>query len=154
MTPIQLGWLAGIIDGEGCITVTKQKPGSGGRRNTSHRLYLKVTMCDEATIDHIKAITGTGAKTSSKIGAWSRSWTWWAANVQATAIIKRVRRHLITKAYEADLALEWRALGLSPAGGHRGSQPIPPDLLRERERLFVALRDAKPSARFRRSRLA
>ena len=29
MTEVELGWLAGIVDGEGCITINRQRPGSG-----------------------------------------------------------------------------------------------------------------------------
>lgn len=142
---VETAWLAGLIDGEGCITVNKQRPGSGGRVNVSYRLYLKITMCHEVTIRRILEITGVGAITTNipKNPKRRQSWTWWASNRQAAMIIQEVRPFLVTKAHEADIALEWADAPLAPRGGPGGGKPVPPVLLAAREDIYQRLRAAK-----------
>lgn len=149
MKPTEAAWLAGIIDGEGCITITRQKPGSGGRKNWSYRLYLKVTMGDEATIRRILAIAGCGTVTVQKPKpgkGWNIAFTWWASSREALSILARTRPHLVTKSQEADIAAEWGRLPLAPRGGRSGGKPVPPELLKARHNLFLRLRKAKPKS--------
>ena len=149
MTNTDAAWLAGIIDGEGCITITRQAPGTDRRKNWSYRLYVKVTMGHEPTVRRIATLVGCGAVTTWKPLKHNRSWTWWAASREALAVLTRIRPYLITKAEEADIAAEWGRLPLSPRGGSRGSRETPPDLLAARHSLFIRLREVKPGARFR-----
>lgn len=142
-------WAAGIIDGEGCITISRQRAGAGGRINPSHRLYVKVSMGHLPTIDRLHEIFGAGSRHVQPGGRWNDAYIWMVSTRQAGDVLRAVRPHLVTKADEADLALEFLALPIGLTGGARGNAVLPPKLVAERERLFVALRDAKPSARFR-----
>jgi hypothetical protein len=144
-----VAWAAGIIDGEGCITISRQRPGTGGRVNPSHRLYLKVTMGHQPTVELLRQIFRVGSVHLQRGGRWNDAHTWLVAARQAGDVLLAVRPYLFTKAVEADLALQFLDLPRSPRGGRGGNQPLPPELLAERERLFAALRDTKPSARFR-----
>lgn len=150
MDPCAVAWAAGIIDGEGCITITKQQPGSGGRVNVSHRMFVKVTMGHQPTVERLRAIFGLGTITVQRGTRWNDAYTWWAATRDAGRVLNAVRPHLVTKAEEADIALEFLALPRGLTGGRGGNQRLSPQMVAERERLFEQLRDAKPSARFRR----
>lgn len=152
MIDTEIAWLAGIFDGEGCITISRQKPGKDGRKNWSYRLYLKVTMGHELTINRIFALTGIGTVTIQKSKHHNQAWTWWAASREALNVLDQLRPYLVTKALEADLAFEWGALPLAPRGGRGGGQEVPQDLLAARHSLFEQMRDAKPSARFRKEK--
>lgn len=149
MNDIEIGYLAGIIDGEGCITITRQKPGTGGRKNWSYRLYLKVTMGHRETVDRLREMTGVGSVHEQKTAHWNTAWSWIVSTRDAQGILELVRPHLITKAIEADLALEWCYLPLAPLGGRNGGKEIPQEIQDQRHRLFVAMKEAKPSYRFR-----
>lgn len=150
---LRIAWAAGIFDGEGCITINCQQPGSGGRINPSYRLYLKVTMGHRATVDCLCDLFSVGTVTIQHSNAGHNdAYTWWVASRQAIEVIKLMRPYLVTKADEADLALEWSQLPLANRGGRGGGQPLPASLLAERHRLFELMRDAKPSARFRAAR--
>lgn len=148
-TEIEWAWFAGVVDGEGCVTITRQRPGSGGRRNYSYRLYVKVAMCHEPTIRRLRDLAGLGAVTLSTPGQYLPSWCWWAANRQGIAVLERIRPYLITKAEETDIALEWGHLPLAPLGGRGGGQFVPTELLGARRVLFERLRDAKLTTRAR-----
>lgn len=152
MEPLKVAWAAGIIDGEGCITITKQQPGSGGRVNPSHRLYVKVSMGHLPTVERLREIFGRGAITTwrSKSPRENDAYCWWVAARDAQAVLDAVRPHLVTKAEEADIGLEFLALPRFLTGGKGGNRPLAPETVAQREALFVRLRDAKPTARFRR----
>lgn len=155
MLDTEVAWAAGIIDGEGCITITRQKPGTSGRINPSHRLFLKVTMGHEPTVRRLLAIFGVGSvhlQESSQ--GYNDAWSWWVASRQAGDVLMLVRPYLVTKAAEADLGFEFLALPSGTTGGRNGNAPLPAALIVERERLFAELRDAKPSARFRAAKKA
>jgi len=151
----ELAWAAGLFDGEGCITISRQRPGTGRRESLNYRLFLKVTMGHRPTIERLVAIFSVGS-----IHPWCDSsdrehnpaYSWWVASRQAVAVIEQLRPYLVTKAIEADLALEWGRLPLAPRGGRGGGTRVPAELLAARHRLFEAMRDAKPSARFRAGR--
>ena len=144
-----VAWAAGILDGEGCITMNRQRPGTGGRINPSHRLFVKVTMGHRPTVDRLREIFGVGSVHVQRSARWNDAYSWWVASRQAGFVLRTVRPYLVTKAAEAELAMEFLALPSGTTGGRLGNAPLPPELIAERERLFVALRDAKPSARFR-----
>jgi len=147
--PLAVAWAAGVIDGEGCITITRQAPGTDGRVNPSHRLYLKVSMGHYETIRRLQSIFQRGAITRQPGGQWNDAWVWWVAQRQAGEVLHEVRPHLVTKAAEADLALEFLAIPRHTQGGPGGTRPLAPETVAARETMFARLRDAKPSARFR-----
>jgi hypothetical protein len=138
-------WAAGIIDGEGCITILRQHPGQSGRINTSYRVYLKVTMGHAPTIARLVDIFQVGSVHLQRSTRWNDAFSWWVASRQAEVVLHIVRPYLVTKAVEADLAFEFFALGVGRGGG----QVLPPELLAGRHRLFLAMQQAKPSHRFR-----
>lgn len=149
MNDAQRGWLAGIIDGEGCITISKQQPGTGGRVSPSHRLYLKVTMGHLETINHCLELTGRGSVHIQRHPHYNDAWSWLVAGNEAAGVIRQVYDLLITKREEADVALEFAALPRSMQGGSGGTKRLHPSYIAARESCFERLRDLKPSARFR-----
>jgi hypothetical protein len=149
ISDMDLAYLAGLTDGEGCFTISRAKP-RVKQRSTNYRLYFKITMGHEPTIRRLREIIGCGSVTKQKSRKWNDAWTIWLANRQAVGLIALLRPYLFTKAIEADIALEWGLLPLAPRGGRGGGHVVPADLLRARQLLFERLRDAKPSARFRR----
>lgn len=152
MRAVKVAWAAGVFDGEGCITINKQRPGTGGRKNVNHRLYIKVTMGHLPTVERLQDIFGKGTITLQKSAkGHNDAHTWWVASREAGEVLGLMRQYLITKAAEADLAFEFLALPIPPRGGAGGNQCLPPEVIAARERLFIAMRDIKPSARFRKA---
>ncbi len=141
---VELAWVAGIIDGEGCISIQARPQPSG---SICHTCFLKITMGHKPTIELLRDLFGIGSVTiQDKHGPRTNdSWTWWTASCKAHAVICKVRPYLVTKAYEADIALEFLSLPSSKRGRNR----INPELIVERERLRLLISNAKPTARFR-----
>lgn len=148
-------WAAGLIDGEGCITITRQAP-SKRRISPSHRLYLKVTMTHKPTVARLAAIFEVGSlhRQGKRSARTNAGWSWWVSARQACSVLKLVRPFLVTKAVEADIAFKFMELPVWWKGGRRGNSVVPPELVAKRESLYWKLREAKPSSRFRPGRLS
>lgn len=56
MTQVELGWIAGIIDGEGCISVKGR--GNRGNRVTHSSLSVTVVSVDKIIVKKLKQIIG------------------------------------------------------------------------------------------------
>ena len=75
----QLAWLAGLIDGEGCISLTRRSPQRKHRCvSPSYRLILKVSMCHLATVRRCREITGLGSLHMQDVQKkhYSSAYTW------------------------------------------------------------------------------
>lgn len=70
---LELGWLVGIIEGEGYIGIVRPKD------RKTHRFYISVEMTDEDVVRRLHSITGKG-----NVNRWERpnhpewkpSWIW------------------------------------------------------------------------------
>lgn len=141
---LELAWAAGLLDGEGCISLTLRQP-RGKSVNPSYILILKVTMCDKATVERMYSIfkVGTLQNQSKQKAHYSVSYTWFCNAEAASLVIPQVRPWLFTKAKEADLAMEFLSLELANRGGNGGGQPMPKILIRKRHAYWLKLRYAK-----------
>lgn len=152
MRKTDLAWAAGLIDGEGCICLirhpAKQFKGAVSER---YHLVLRVSMCHKVTVDRIHGLFSIGSrsvytpKTSARV---SESYAWTCNSRQAEIVLKLIRPYLVTKAVEADLALEYLALPTPPRGGRGGGSPIPSDIQRKRYDLYLRLRMQKTRNRY------
>ncbi len=142
-----LAWAAGLIDGEGCITIQYKKANiKNGSRNPSHSLLLKVTMTHEPTVRRLHKLFEVGTIQLQRLSLKDADKPWnpafsWICNPRAAAyVIAWIRPYLFTKAEEADIALEFAALPRA----HGSSNVTPPELVERRHALYVKMHDIKP----------
>lgn len=141
-----LAWAAGLIDGEGCITIQYKKASiKNGSRNPGHSLLLKVTMTHEPTIRRLYKLFEVGTVQLQRISkkdvgkSWNPAYSWICNPVAAAYVIGFVRPYLFTKADEADIALEFASLPRA-----RGSSNLIPVVeLERRHALYVKMHDIK-----------
>jgi hypothetical protein len=148
-----LAWVAGIVDGEGCISIIRHPPTPGSRcRSNRYTLHVKVTMGHKSTISRLVEVMGVGTlqNHAPRGPRTNASYSWIAQARHGEQAIRLMRPYLLTKAKEADVALAFMALPLAPRGGRGGSQVIPAGLQRKRSQLYWRLRRLKPRWRFRR----
>jgi len=57
LTDFELGWLVGLLEGEGCFFITRRAKGPYGPY-----LYARVTVCmtDRDVLERLQRVTGTG----------------------------------------------------------------------------------------------
>ena len=134
-----LAWCAGIMDGEGCISVNRSAPNSSkGEVSTKYSLRVVVSMIHLPTIERLKSILG-GRILPQKSGSVEkrRMRAMWSATDPA-GVLRQLIPYLVCKQAEARLGIEYAALPkpLRWAGS-------PAALQAERDRLYLALREAK-----------
>lgn len=117
----EIGYLAGILDGEGCVYVNRRKV-MGNRKTPGYSLKVVVSITSERLVDWLKdraKLTSifraeANEKTNRK-AKWLCTWN----NTAAEWILKLTLPYLIIKKDQANLGLEL-IKHLSTTKGHRG----------------------------------
>lgn len=141
-------WAAGVIDGEGCIFIARQKPGNGGRITMTYRLCIKVTMGHLPTIMRLSKIFGfTGSRHKVCQIGWNPAYSWIVAADLARNVLEKIKPYAVTKKKEISVAFEFLNLPKWYGGQFRG----PKTLRRQKQeyRLWNKMRMLKPRTRFK-----
>ena len=103
-----LNYLAGIIDGEGCIAITKVKP-YGLHKTPRYYFKLTIEMQDKKVIDYLAKHFERNIMEHKPYGNRKRpSYRIdWQAD-KASTILKKVRPYLIGKRNQADVGIEFQ----------------------------------------------
>lgn len=133
LDPETAAYLAGLVDGEGTVTLTSQ------HREERRRLVLSVSNTDRALLEFVKAAVGAGCICGKRVSdlRHAPSFTYKVTSRQALDLLSQIGPHLRTyRAERAKMALR-HYLELTPRNGKYG-----PKALRDRatfEREFLAL---------------
>lgn len=99
---MDIEYLAGLIDGEGHITLYKKQNGRGERHDTA---LIRITQSEknqaEQLFDIVRANYGGTICYKAKYGMYE----WSIYGKQAQALAKRLQHHLLVKAYQVERIL-------------------------------------------------
>lgn len=113
---LQMAYFAGLIDGEGCLTVTRQK------RNTQPTVTVMVSMTTPEPLRLLKEEFGGSLCEYQRALQHKPVWMYRCQAKKAEVLIRAIRPFLIVKAEQADLCLELRDSmsggGILPRGSH------------------------------------
>jgi hypothetical protein len=99
-----LAWAAGIIDGEGCISLNQEK-------RTQYLLRLTVTNTNLLLLTRIQELFGGNICPMKRYqDHWKDRWQWDLKAAKAERALRAVLPYLVAKRQEADIALQARAL--------------------------------------------
>jgi len=101
-----LAYTAGLIDGEGCIYISKGKP-RGARLNSQYTLKVAVGMSVATAVKKIQHHFG-GALRERNNRQYKPIHRWELSSVEAERFLRRILPYLIVKKEEAVLGLEFR----------------------------------------------
>lgn len=109
MTPAQVAYLAGFIDGEGSIMLYRRKVGSV-------TLRLSVTNTCKRALDFIARAAGVGTVTLGVPDSDVRRavWHWHINGDAALTTLVQIRRYLVIKREQADLGIAFQRRLRSP----------------------------------------
>ena len=135
-----LAYLAGILDGEGVITIARVRPAPHVKNgNARYFAKVEVQMSDHEPIEHlarlydrhimVKKITANMTKQAYRVS--------WQAKI-AAALIEQVVPYLILKRPQALVLLEFQAA--MTAGGRVPGRPLTPEQITMREHYFLRMR--------------
>jgi hypothetical protein len=130
-----LAWLAGIIDGEGCIRITQEK------RNPRMYYYARVTVTntDARILNKVDSLfPGSLYQLTSKTrGSKDRPcFTWMRENMHAGEVLRAVLPYLVGKRDQAELALRF-------LGTFDGQRSISEATLQERRQMYESIKELK-----------
>ena len=102
MTDIEKGYIAGLIDGEGTVTLTRQKASQKFRYPV-----LEMTSTTLPMLEKLKELAGGGAISNQKKYSenWKQSWHYQLRGDKVIALLDEVKEYLLEpkKKYRADL---------------------------------------------------
>lgn len=99
MSPTDAAYVAGLLDGEGTITV----PGGARLQITP---IVTIVMTDRALIEWVRDTVGGRVRTQPKAERHHRSiWQWTVYGDQAVAVLAQIQPYLRLKLHQASLAV-------------------------------------------------
>ena len=137
---LSLEYIAGYIDGEGCILVHKAAATQTGRKTPRYDLHVSAYQCSRKVLDQL-AVQFGGAVYShmrSNRPTMRDSWSWKITGKAANHFLTLLYPHLVEKKEQAWLGLEFYANKV----GSRGPQ-VSDEQVAIREGFYLALQAAK-----------
>ena len=113
LSKAESAYLAGIIDGEGTVTLTRRN------KNAQRQLAVTITSTDRPLLEYVLQVIGVGKITNKKMHKSNHSpaYTYQVFNRQALSVLKQVVPFLRTyKRDRAQIALD-RYLSVTPRNG-------------------------------------
>lgn len=133
MLLMELPYIAGLFDGEGCVRINRRvrygKPGETRKSCEMYILYVQVSNLDPAVLYPLKERFGGSIHVTKHKNPTQRDvLKWMASTWQALEFLKAIRPWLVVKADQVDIAIEFQE-----AKARHGRGGFPPGY-RERER--------------------
>lgn len=127
-------WLAGFIDGEGCITLNIGKAGKGRNISTNYSPTIRVGNTKLKLLEHCQKITGVGTIISQRTyGANHKpNWQWFLCANNVRSLLLEIRPYLISKGEVADLVIKMQD---SINGNKQRNKRLKPGVVKYREEI-------------------
>jgi hypothetical protein len=138
-TPAELAYAAGLIDGEGTITIVRRCGSAnreGKRKNRYHELVVELANTDRRMIEWLHQrwpatlSYWSGGKNTKAKGRW----TWILTSGRALAFIEDVRPYLVLKGQQADIGIVFRSTYVG-----RGRTVLPDGVRENREAMKLSI---------------
>ena len=139
--PLKLAYLAGIIDGEGCLWIGKfSREWNPGQISIQFRGILKVSSTDKVLLDWLlETFQGTEScsfKYQPKANLSRMVYTWVVTGERLSDLCKQVLPYLVIKKESCKIMIRFRNTYHRVAGNNR----IPPEILVERQECMDSIR--------------
>jgi len=113
-------WVAGFVDGEGCLTITRSRNKVGTWTFTP---VVVIANTVRAPLDEIHRRAGVGSvNTRPRPAPFKTQYQYTVGSQNAQRFIRAIRPYLRVKGAQADILLRFVALDRSTSGGRRADQ--------------------------------
>ncbi len=139
-----LAWAAGFIDGEGCITIVRDKLNK--QAVPYYRQFLIVSNTNLPALERLQSIFGCGRIYSVKkrLGR-ANSYQWFCDSSQIARVLRLVYPYLVAKRADAEILFEFDKLPREK----KGHKNFDLELAAQKEKLCQLLEAGRPRARRR-----
>lgn len=133
ITDIELGWFAGIVDGEGCITIINP-----GHQKKKTAVYTPLIVVGSTSVELIvkvarigRELSGSLANVSHRNGpiGYKDQYDWQVASRKAVLLAEKLLPHLTAKLQQAEILVDYYR---TPREYGRGSYPGDEEMVRRR----------------------
>lgn len=146
LSATELAYVAGIIDGEGCIQIRPHKP-RGASRTRVYQVLVSITNGNEKLIKWLhKSLGGNLYEHRKSYGTVHRMWQINLSTSHAVNMLRAIRPYLIAKAAQCDIAIafqdhveECKHKGYARTGVAKGKPILSEDVIAFRELLYQTL---------------
>jgi len=140
MIETDIAWAAGLIDGEGCISIRKSKPNiEYGEKNYVYNATLTVGMTHLPTVEKLNTIfPGYMQCCIRENENWKTQIRWYAKNIELLGILQTLLPYLICKKDDAKTTIEFLMLPKATS-----FKETPSWLLLRREELYQQAKNNK-----------
>lgn len=128
----KLAYVAGIIDGEGCISI------HSGPDNRNWTIRLTVDMQSKRIIDNLVGVFGGRCNPVTKETAKFVIYYWYLSGKKAYEALKKMKPYLVEKQAQADMAIKFHL-----HQKNYGMRDLTEQEIKERERYKIRLRELK-----------
>jgi len=109
LTVAEVAYAAGILDGEGCICITKQRSDRHHKRGYEMKLLVSIGNTDFSLLEWLRARFGGSIYSYSKSGNGRKPiGQWHLDSRKAIPFLKAVLPYLVIKQAQAELALDFQ----------------------------------------------
>lgn len=146
MKDIDLAYVAGILDGEGCISITKIRPKNTNLHNPCYGLQIRVSMVDKAIPLLCQSFFGGYLWQKPPRNEKEKpQWKWAVQSKEAVKCLNLLLPYLRSKKNEAELAIKFWEIKRHRGGnkGLQGNLPKSKEELVLEESHYVLMRKLK-----------
>ena len=136
-----LAWAAGMLDGDGCISIVKQRYPN---RAATYRLVVQITQNCLKTLEHFRECVGEVGpihEVTRRISHNKQVYALMYSGPKAVLVLQRLAAHLVRKRAEAEVALSFIDKG--QVGRRFGARGVPVEIERIRISHYNKLRALK-----------
>lgn len=131
MKEIQKAYLAGIVDGEGCISINKTRNKSVRHKHPYYQVRLRVAMTTYEPIQSIQTWCGGIVSLTKRKGSRKPIYEWLLLNDKAINVLKLIKPYLLLKQKQTEIVINFRDYYHTHSGYGRAETPIEVSILRE-----------------------
>ncbi len=108
MLDTDAAYMAGIIDGEGCITISKSINTRLLHGESVYQGMVSVTNTDRRMLEHLIKITGVGSIYTERVSGTRKKtpYRWQCRSQNALFVLRAAYPHLVTKGKQAAVVIE------------------------------------------------
>lgn len=138
-TELELAWIAGIIDGEGCIDLRKTEYPSG---NNSYQPIISVEMTHKETIYRLQELFNLGSiYYRSRKANHKNAYNWTVCSDNAFYVAKLIKDYVFTKLEQINLLLEFEEKCVCKSGRwNRRDNHLPAEILDLMQMIYLDIR--------------